>query len=209
MAYMETRAAALHYLMYLSSIVAAALERTDERLRDPVRRSALQENFMADGRSHYVILTALQIQLTRIYGDAQYEISRSGTQSTQALWIRVYRQIYRYQLIRPILNNVTGYRFPKIFELVHIHWGSIVCNLVPDLLTFAYYFSLFVVIFDVLYLTMYDLLTFSGFCDIDLILLLVFVYIFIFVIVWLCWFAFLTFGLFYCIYFFKYCIHCS
>ena len=133
MAYMETRAAALHYLMYLSSIVAAALERTDERLRDPVRRSALQENFMADGRSHYVILTALQIQLTRIYGDAQYEISRSGTQSTQALWIRVYRQIYRYQLIRPILNNVTGYRFPKIFELVHIHWGSIVCNLVPDL----------------------------------------------------------------------------
>ena len=121
MAYMETRAAALHYLMYLSSIVAAALERTDERLRDPVRRSALQENFMADGRSHYVVLTALQIQLTRIYGDAQYEISRSGTYTTQALWIRVYRQIYRYQIIRPVLNNVTGYRFPKIFELVHIH----------------------------------------------------------------------------------------
>ena len=121
MVYTETRAAALHILMYLSLIVAAALERASEKLRDPVRRSVLQENFMADGRSHYVILTALQIQLTRIYGDAQYEISRSGTQSTQALWIRVYRQIYKYQLIRPVLNHVTGHRFPKIFEPVHIH----------------------------------------------------------------------------------------
>ena len=118
---METRAAALHYIMYLSAIVAAALERASERLRDPVRRSALQQNLMADTRSHYTVLTALHLQLARIHGDVQYEISRSGTRSTQALWIRVYRQIYRYQIIRPILNHVTGYRFPKIFELVHIH----------------------------------------------------------------------------------------
>ena len=121
MAYMETRAAALHYLMYLSTIVAAALERADERLRDPVRRSALQQNFMADGRSHYTILTALHLQLTRIYGQVQDEISKNGTRSTQALWIRVYRQIYRYQILRPVLNNITGHRFPKIFEPVHIH----------------------------------------------------------------------------------------
>ena len=121
MAYMETRAAALHYLMYLSAIVAAALERANERLRDPVRRSALQQNFMADGRSHDVVLAALHLQLARIHGDVQYEISRSGTRTTQALWIRVYRQISRYQLIRPVLNHITGYRFPQIFELVHIH----------------------------------------------------------------------------------------
>ena len=121
MAYMETRAAALHFLMYLSTIVAAALERASERLRDPVRRSALEQKFMADGRSHYIILSALHLQLARIHGSIQEEISTSGTRTTQALWIRVYRQISRYQLIRPVLNHITGYRFPQIFEPVHIH----------------------------------------------------------------------------------------
>ena len=118
---METRAAALHFLMYLSAIVAAALERASERLRDPVRRLALQQKFMADGRSHYTILSALHLQLARIHGCVQEEISKSGTRSTQALWIRVYRQISRYQLLRPVLNQVTGYRFPHIVDPVHIH----------------------------------------------------------------------------------------
>ena len=182
MAYMETRAAALHYIMFLSAIVAAALERANERLRDPVRRSVLQQKFMADGRSHFIVLSALHLQLTRIYGHIQEEISESGTRSTQALWIRVYRQIYKYQLIRPVLNHVTGHRFPKIFEPVHIHWGSIICNFVPDL------WPLFIIFRCLLWFLTYCIwlcMTYSVFCDIDVILLLLFVYIFIFVICFL------------------------